>query len=547
MCDVTTFISVNKKCRDCVETMYINSYKLSRTSSITQIKNVFKSLQTLFITRLDKENYLEKTYTTTEEKEEINDATVENVEFSEEMCYPKPLIDDHKWMHTKARRLRITSDQIDALSLNICDFVQLRFLFVSLTSSYSDTYNTLSVVMAHRTLRGVTLCGDIGVLSKYTSFPFDEHYETKYTFVLSKKNSQSGADISLFATLPNNTEVFVTFLSKETLKFKYVNYEYRQTTPRVFADTDMSSNECDIEDVMNKSLSTSLRLSSYGRDVDRLNKSYAFFDFRKSGTIKELNIECVQFGYIGVPDNIEKLCVVASSCDVDTTHCKLKELESDCYNGSPMDIYDERLVRVSIFNNEENSSKIRFIHNNILINNNKTNKKCQSRLYDNENENNLVVDIDKYKEFDMSDWCLYNTTVVSKGKVVGDFKCRGIYYESERTKKLKVIDLDGYLDISLSGIEVLEVEHFGEEYTQEYPSQLIVGEMKKATFRGGVYSNITVGRSVEIAFVDTTVETLNIWKIADFESRNSKFENINFTTKIEKDIAVEKYRLSYEG
>ncbi|ELP86049.1 hypothetical protein EIN_446160, partial [Entamoeba invadens IP1] len=54
--DIILFIFMNKKCKDVVDSMYINPYKLSYYNSVEKIQKLFPALQTLYLTDLITKN-----------------------------------------------------------------------------------------------------------------------------------------------------------------------------------------------------------------------------------------------------------------------------------------------------------------------------------------------------------------------------------------------------------------------------------------------------------------------------------------------------------
>ncbi|ELP83803.1 hypothetical protein EIN_240800, partial [Entamoeba invadens IP1] len=171
--DIISFICMNKKCKDVVDSMYINPYKLSYYNSVEKIQKLFPALQTLYLTDLITKNRKLQTDVTHLEIDFLSCSKT----FSVYTIQSKNIIE-------KIRKLRIKFYNLDCLTSDVEMFQNLQDLFVDLSMFTANSNDQLFEMIGHRTLRRVILTIYASQLEVLSKFDYSKHPLTDYVFIV---------------------------------------------------------------------------------------------------------------------------------------------------------------------------------------------------------------------------------------------------------------------------------------------------------------------------------------------------------------------------
>ncbi|ELP89122.1 hypothetical protein EIN_484440 [Entamoeba invadens IP1] len=171
--DIISFICMNKKYKDVVDSMYINPYKLSYYNSVEKIQKLFPALQTLYLTDLITKNRKLQTDVTHLEIDFLScSKTFLFIQFNK-----KNIIE-------KIRKLRIKFYNLDCLTSDVEMFQNLQDLFVDLSMFTANSNDRLFEMIGHRTLRRVILTIYASQLEVFSKFDYSKHPLTDYVFIV---------------------------------------------------------------------------------------------------------------------------------------------------------------------------------------------------------------------------------------------------------------------------------------------------------------------------------------------------------------------------
>ncbi|ELP92944.1 hypothetical protein EIN_078720 [Entamoeba invadens IP1] len=371
MKDVFNFMFINKSSLTAVQTMYINTYKASMTSSIEDILRFFPKLQTLYFSSFS--NNLKKLSS--------NDIPLIEVGTN---TNPKTLINTlkTKWFPPKVRTLRIQSQQIEAIAKNIDQYEQLQFLIID----YSSIINPLTMlkVVSLNTLKKVYIYGNSDAISQFNEFDFKKHYKTTYVFVMAFSMFLfQQPNLENFKRCPPNVQIYVQYISKETECWDYIpqfcnNNEIfggRYVYP-IYIISDSTTSSQLIADVMNKTLHEILTIcvpkinnfvNYQPQEINwKVNEVPKIIDLINLDLIKEITLTNALFDSLVFPRKIEKVDIQNVSGNIEMKECKPIKFSIVNYTGNQLIFNDERL---QYFACQDCANKVSVLHNNKLYNN----------------------------------------------------------------------------------------------------------------------------------------------------------------------------------
>ncbi|ELP89900.1 hypothetical protein EIN_472880 [Entamoeba invadens IP1] len=532
--DVTNFMLINKSCYEAVQTMYINTYKLSQTVAIEDIIYFFPNLQTLYFNAL---SYCPRKFSSDDiPLIEVNNSLVTSRKD------PSSKMENTlktKWFPPKVRKIRLSSNEVLAvgkygelyenLKDAFLDFSKTFYVgFESCLKGMEDDKESLKLKKFFdiKSLQKVTALISIEELNDLLSIDFSSKKDVKFVIVIFfyinvTRNDTNPLDILKTITHIDNVDFYVQFLAKETIGMKYIpdfcttEEQFNDFGRLVKVMPNMNGHEEIIENAVKNSFCSGIKVfQPPKRQIwdgngyqDDPNKYYVDvnLNFLDSENIRVVSLKNVNVTELALPLKLEKLKVDEVTGNLKIDKLKLTKIYVLNYKGSSLLVNDENLTEFECFNSLN----------------------CVKFVRDDKPTNTFIVDFKKYTIFDVYQDTQEVTFDVEKlGKHRCKFKAKRVEFSAGN------IEISSPCDFDLSSEDFDEVM-VSQIYKRKDKITAKFGDVKNIKFKCGCYEEITMGNAENIEFDCVEVKNLFINSAKLLKHQKSSFESITANTKIE--------------
>ncbi|ELP89360.1 hypothetical protein EIN_233310 [Entamoeba invadens IP1] len=209
--DIINFITINKKCQESINTMFINTYNLSLSTPAGKILKMFPSLQTLYLTRLPPNVGRLNVKSISQIDVSFSDKKMKLTDFFKKSTFPP-----------KIRNLRIYSKSIEWKTPTFKKFTKLVEMSIFLSHNSKDKFNIVVVP----SLKKMNLFIPLQRLVDIQDFDFKSSSRVQFNLIVSYKSKSLTPDFSVFERFKGleNVKIYVTFLAPETLNLEFMTH-----------------------------------------------------------------------------------------------------------------------------------------------------------------------------------------------------------------------------------------------------------------------------------------------------------------------------------
>ncbi|ELP84393.1 hypothetical protein EIN_090260 [Entamoeba invadens IP1] len=466
--DICSFVLINKKYCESIQSMYCASYNLCRNTPLPKIQQYFPNIQTIYIEAITSESakigpsfkpYIDLNISKRVLKNDFNHNLVKNLDNISD--YAKNI-----------RKLKIEGYMLFIIAVNNNEFVELKNLVIHSL----DDCSLLEKVLCIPSLRDVTIYFSQTVVHKLADFDFQKYNKISFTFVFQNKSQLlKKKQIDGAKRLAKKYPLYMQMLTKETVNMKFIpdiqmaypSFEKRLT---VSISSDMSGKENFIEEVMKKCMCSRLDISplSNSKEIDdQRYRKIATFDFLKSEIINEVVLKQINCKSVVLPQKCRAFEII---------DCEGNVCAEQCY---PEEVYIDQFERETITINED---KLKGVCINAYIRNYNFVCKGQKGI--------ILIDFKKVDFFDIRNeniniGLMYGDTLISKIRVDGIII---------NLKKLEIINCVS--DVMLEGITLEEVTFSNTRKETAFSATL--SDVKKVNVCGGLLKILQIGKCDEI-------------------------------------------------
>ncbi|ELP84205.1 hypothetical protein EIN_259490 [Entamoeba invadens IP1] len=499
--DICSFILINKKCCDSIQSMYTASYNLCRNTPLPKIQRYFPNIQTIYL----EATTLETANVGPRFKPYIDLDASECVLKNRANCLLAKSLNNISDYAKKIRKLKIEANMLDIIADYTEKFVELKTLVIN----YLRQCTFLDEVLSIRTLRDVTIYFNQNAAHELADFDFQKYSNISFTFVLQNASQPTSKNqIDSAKRLSQKYPLYVQMITKESIDMKFIpdiqmafsSFEERLT---LSISSDMSGKEDFIEEMMKKCECSRLDISPPGTSEELglfRPKGIATFDFLESEIIKEVVLRYVNCKDVVLPRKCRAFEIYNCEGKICAEQCKPEEVYIDLFECESITINEDNLKRVQI---NANISECDFVCNG------------QSGI--------PIVDFMKLEYVNF--FCNENTDI---GLMCGDTRISKICVGGLKLdhKKLEIINCTS--EVILNGIDLEEVTF--SNWTKANPISATVGDVKKVYVCGGLLKVLQIGKCDEIKVSsNATIKLLKKTK----QKANLVKEDNSKVTKIE--------------
>ncbi|ELP84144.1 hypothetical protein EIN_342690, partial [Entamoeba invadens IP1] len=352
--DILNFMLVSRICNESVQTMYINSYKLSQHNAILDILDYFPSLETMFIDS-------PKTGISSAVGREI--PTLEFTLLNPNYKLSKILTS--KWLPSKLKRLKVVLHTFSDLPSDFSVYENLTEVSIDVLYIYQNNKQFIESILSQKSLKKVVLYFSYKFLVHLLDFDYSTRKDVHFTFVVNDENNYIGQkstkpfDFKIIKLFPKNVNIFFTFLSNETADCVYVPFHSRPFYNKTLINQlrlieDAANNTELVAKYLESTLIESVVMCN---SAERRNIRYElkdpisanYFEFEN---VKEIEISDFMLDNFVLPKNTRKVCLKNVGGVLEMSKCKVESFEMTFCDLKSLVLDDEKITHFDIHNTE---------------------------------------------------------------------------------------------------------------------------------------------------------------------------------------------------
>ncbi|ELP89974.1 hypothetical protein EIN_302430 [Entamoeba invadens IP1] len=506
--DVIKFLMINKKLRSVVESMYINTYNLSSSTTIEKILKIFPNLDTLYI------NSIMSPICT------LSDTSIPLIEANKSMS-SSSLVEsmNSNWFPSKVRKIHVSWKEIEALGINASCFTQLKSVFIDFT--FNEDYSSyLPKIYNIKSLEKVIVLFPESIKRDVANYDFSTRRDVDFIFVmfydecsLVRTSVESGITHHVpLHLLPDNVKVYSQFLSQDVLDYAYHFIPKFSKKVGEFQNIIcVSPNLSEHNELIEKTMKTcyvdcvqfvGIDISSYEK-YTKTNKEDPFlkFNYIDIKTIRGIWIKYVSLGKITLPQNLKILTLQNVNGISLENEINTEEIYIENYSGKPLKVNYKNLKKflcmnsmryISFFDNNQKLTNFRFdwdVCDYFLVKN-----KGNSFKIEIEKENKVISQI-KTSSFELVNGCL------------------------------TLNECDGF---TLTKISLNELKMNGKGLCET----IELGDIKTVLIEDTNVNNLIMGTSNDVTLVNCNVKVFKIVAASLLTQRNTRIQRIDVVETI---------------